>query len=133
MKTGLIHEFKEFVVKGNMPDFAVGALIGASFSELLRGLIRDGVLPLIAFARSAGAMAFPTDGLLSFGGSVVQFLLTSAAVFLTVRVINSVRKGEEREPEGKECPHCCTSIAVDATRCPHCTTPLEGFSPLFSA
>ena len=145
------NEFKEFAIKGNAVDLAIGVIIGAAFGSIINSLVKDVVMPPISLltggldfsnkfvvlrAARDGSTAFntPTDALKAgaitwnygnFVTLVINFLLIAGAVFLLVRAINRLRQPTEKEPDKKECPACAMTIPVKATRCPHCTTELS--------
>ena len=144
-------EFKEFAVKGNAVDLAVGVIIGAAFGGIISSLVKDIVMPPISLltggldfsnkfiilrAAKDGSTAFntPADALkagavtLNYGNFVtlaINFLIVACAVFLLVRAINKLKGAREAEPTSKECPACAMKIPVKAVRCPHCTTQLS--------
>ena len=145
----MLKEFKEFAVRGNVLDLAVGVIIGAAFGKIVTSLVDDIVMPPIglllgkvdfanlfidlsgkhypsvAAAKAAGA---PTINYGIFLNSVLSFLIVAFAVFLIIREFNKLRRGEEKpkaEPVVKECPYCLSSIPIKATRCPHCTSELK--------
>lgn len=139
-------EFKEFAVKGNALDLAVGVIIGAAFGKIVTSLVEDLIMPPLGFlvgkidysnlfvsldgktyatlkaAKDAGA---PIVAYGAFFNNVLNFLIVAFAVFLIVRQINRFRRGEDEKPKARECPFCKQSIALEATRCPHCTSQLE--------
>lgn len=139
-------EFKQFAVKGNALDLAVGVIIGAAFGKIVSSLVDDIIMPPIGMiagkidftnlfislngqsyatlkaAKDAGA---PIIAYGAFLNNILNFLLVAFAVFLLVKQINRLKAGEEEKPEAKECPYCAQSIALKATRCPHCTSQLE--------
>ena len=143
-------EFKEFAVKGNAVDLAVGVIIGAAFGGIISSLVKDIVMPPISLltggldfsnkfiilrAAKDGSTAFntPADALKAgavtwnYGNFVtlaINFLIVAGAVFLLVRAINKLKGAQEAEPTSKECPACAMKIPVKAVRCPHCTTEL---------
>ena len=141
----IVQEFKEFAVKGNALDLAVGVIIGAAFGKIVTSLVEDIIMPpLSAFtgkidfsnlfvalngqsyatlkaAKDAGA---PIIAYGAFLNNVVNFLIVAFAVFLLVKQINKLKRGEESAPEAKTCPFCKSSISLDATRCPQCTSQL---------
>ena len=143
-------EFKEFAIKGNAVDLAVGVIIGAAFGSIVNSLVKDVVMPPISLltgglnfsnkfvllrAAKDGSAAFNTAADAAKAGAitwnygnfltlVINFLITAGAVFLLVRAINRLRQPAEKEPDKKECPACAMKIPVKATRCPHCTTEL---------
>ncbi len=142
-------EFKEFAVRGNVLDMAIGIIIGAAFGEIVTSFVNDILMPPIGLlvgqadfanlfislsgetyatleeAEAAGAATI-NDGL--FITTVLNFILVAFAVFLIVRQVNRMRREPEapsEEPTTKECPYCLSSIPLKATRCPHCTSDLE--------
>ena len=146
------NEFKEFAVKGNAVDLAVGVIIGAAFGGTVNSLVKDIVMPPISLltggldfsnkfvilrAAKDGSMAFNTPADAAKAGAVtwnygnfitllINFLIVAGAVFLLVRAINKLRKpAEEKEPDKKDCPMCAMKIPFKATRCPYCTTELS--------
>lgn len=139
----MLKEFKEFAIKGNAVDLAVGIIIGAAFTAIVNSLVKDVLLPPIgalfsgvdlqnrfwvigggsydtlAAATEAGAVTL-NYGL--FLNAVMNFLLVSFVVFLMVKALNKLRK--PAEVTVRECPYCTREIAVAATRCPECTSDL---------
>ena len=124
MKT-LLKEFKEFAVKGNVVDMAVGVIVGGAFGKIVTSLVNDIIMPLVE-AEAAGAAVLKYGSFLS---QVLDFLIVSFVIFIFVKKIMALgRKKEapvEEAPKTKVCPYCKSEIAVDATRCPHCTSNLE--------
>jgi large conductance mechanosensitive channel len=140
-------EFREFAVKGNAIDLAVGVIIGAAFGSIITSLVKDIVMPPISLltggldfsskfvvlrAAKDGSMNFhtPADAAkagaitLNYGNFVtlaINFLIVAGAVFLLVRAINKLKR-DSKEPVSKECPACAMTIPIKARRCPHCTT-----------
>ena len=143
-------EFKEFAIKGNAVDLAIGVIIGAAFGSIVNSLVKDVVMPPISLltggldfsnkfiilrAAKDGSAVFHTPADAAKAGAitwnygnfitlVINFLIIAGAVFLLVRAINRLRQPAEKEPDKKECPACAMKIPVKATRCPHCTTEL---------
>ncbi|HET8726711.1 MAG TPA: large conductance mechanosensitive channel protein MscL [Alphaproteobacteria bacterium] len=151
----MLKEFKEFAMRGNVIDLAVGIIIGAAFSQITTSLVNDIIMPPIglllgqvdfsnlfinlsgqdytslAEAQAAGA---PTINYGQFLNTVINFLIVAFAVFLLVRGINRLRRREDTgaelpAPTIKDCPYCFSSIPIKATRCPSCTSALEGTAP----
>jgi len=146
------NEFKEFAVKGNAVDLAVGVIVGAAFTGLINSLVKDVIMPpislltggldfsnkfLILRAAKDGSMAFNTPADAAKAGAitwnygnfitlVINFLIVAGAVFLLVRAINKLRQpAADKEPDKKDCPACAMKIPFKATRCPYCTMELS--------
>jgi large conductance mechanosensitive channel len=146
----MLKEFKEFAMRGNVLDMAVGIIIGAAFGGIVTSLVSDVIMPPIglllgnvdfsnifavlregktagpyasvAAAKAAGAVTLNV-GL--FINTVINFLIVAFAIFLLIRSINKLKRQEEAAPTTKDCPHCLTSIPIKATRCAHCTSELK--------
>lgn len=127
-------EFKEFAVKGNVIDLAVGVIIGGAFGAIVTSLVNDIIMPLISIV--TGKINF-SNWVLTFGdvtlnyglfiGAVVNFLIVSFSIFIVIRQITRFRK-KAPAPQPvttKACPFCKSSIHIDATRCPSCTSILD--------
>ncbi|MBA4356392.1 MAG: large conductance mechanosensitive channel protein MscL [Desulfovibrio sp.] len=152
----MFKEFKEFIMRGNVVDMAVGVVIGASFGGIVKSLVDDVLMPPIglllgrvdfsnlylilregatpgpyaalAEARKAGAV---TLNLGLFANTVINFLIVALAIFLVVRTVNRLQamqkaKQPEAAPSTKECPFCASTISLKAVRCPQCTSELAG-------
>ena len=150
---GLVKEFKEFAVRGNVVDMAVGIIIGGAFGTVVKSFVDDVMMPplgmlvgdidfqnilvvmrqgtpagpyeTLAAAKEAGAV---TLNLGMFINAVVSFAIVAFAVFLLVKSINRLKRAEEAPPPPattKECPFCASTIALKATRCPQCTSELQ--------
>lgn len=145
----MLKEFKEFAVKGNVIDLAVGVVIGGAFGKIVTSFVNDIIMPLVG--RLVGGMDFSNyfialDGsnhptlaaakdagaaTLNYGvfiQNIVDFLIIALAIFIAVKQINRFKRKEEAAPvevTTKECPYCKTEIPLAATRCPHCTSVLE--------
>jgi large conductance mechanosensitive channel len=146
-------DFKEFILRGNVVDLAVGVIIGAAFGTIVTSLVNDVIMPPIglllgnvdfsdlffllkagtkapapyatlADAQAAGAVTM-NYGL--FITRVVSFLIVAFVIFLIVRAVARMRKREEAPaaPTTRECPYCVSSIPLKATRCPQCTSDLK--------
>ena len=141
----LLKEFKEFALKGNMIDLAVGMVIGAAFTAIVTSIVNDIIMPAISLL-TLGFVDFSTIGIqvnevfINIGGllsAIVNFLIVAIVLFIVVKGINAMRKAqeklrakpeEEKEPEApttKICPYCKSEIAIDAVKCPHCTSDLK--------
>ena len=133
-------EFKEFISRGNVIDMAVGMIIGAAFTAIIKSLVDDIFNPLLGLVlgkvnlTELKVQLGNTDAYLTYGNflnAVITFLLTAFALFFVVKFINGMRnigkKKEEApaEPTTKTCPYCKSEIAIEATRCPHCTSEVE--------
>ncbi len=150
MKT-MFKEFKEFAMRGNVVDMAVGIIIGAAFGTVVKSLVADIIMPPIGLLLGnvdftnlfiilkAGKVAGPYASLATaqaagavtlnigvFINTIISFLIVAYAVFLVIRAINRL----QREPAAptRECPHCASEIPLKATRCPHCTSELGAAS-----
>ena len=137
MIKGVLKEFKDFAVKGNVIDMAVGIIIGGAFTAIVNSLVADIINPLLGLF---GGMNFDQlqwnitgDVTLMYGKfitAVINFLIMAFVIFILIRSINKLseklsKKQEDAAPTTKKCPFCKTDIAIDATRCPHCTSTLE--------
>jgi len=145
-------EFKEFAIKGNAIDLAIGVIIGAAFGSIITSLVKDIILPPISlitggldFSNKFVVLKAGKDGAASFtnvadavkAGAVtwnygnfvtllINFLIVAFAVFMLVRGINRMKRPSPKtEPVVKECPACTMSIPIKARRCPHCTSELS--------
>jgi len=147
----MFKEFKEFVLRGNVLDLAIGIIIGGAFSSIVSSFVSDILMPPIglllgnvdfsdlfinlskgqyeslAAAEEAGAATI-NYGL--FINTLIDFVIIAFALFLIVRQVNRLqarKKKEEEavEPTTKTCPHCFTEIPIEATRCPNCTSQLD--------
>ena len=145
---GFLKEFKEFALKGNMIDLAVGMIIGSAFTALVNKLVSDLVMPLISlvtgkidfenmFIPLAGqttkvySEAVEQGAVFAYGSfitAVINFLIMALVVFIFVKQMNKMKKEVPAEPTDKECPYCKSMIPIEATRCPHCTSKLAGYA-----
>ena len=128
----LLNEFKEFAMRGNVVDMAVGVVIGAAFGKVVTALIEIFLNPILeSLPKMEGGGTGVTGALLSFVAVVVEFLLTALVLFAIIKAMNAAKnlkkKPEEKpaEPTTKECPFCLSEIPIKATRCPHCTSELK--------
>ena len=135
------NEFKEFISRGNVIDMAVGMIIGAAFTAIIKSLVDDIFNPLLGLVlgkvnlTSLKVQLGNTDAYLLYGNfinAVITFLLTAFALFFVVKFINGMRnigkkKAEEAPaaPTTKDCPYCKSEIPIDATKCAHCTSDVE--------
>lgn len=125
-------EFKEFVMRGNVMDMAVGIIIGAAFTAIVTSLVDDILSPIIGLLVKVDFSNLVANAMgveIKYGAfimAVINFLIVAFVVFLMVKGINKA-KGEPKEeaaPTTKTCPYCKSEIALDATRCPNCTSEL---------
>jgi large conductance mechanosensitive channel len=149
----MLKEFKEFAMRGNVVDMAVGIIIGGAFGTIVKSLVDDVLMPPIglllgnvdfsnifmvikggkiagpyatlAEAKAAGAV---TINMGVFMNAVIGFLIVAFAVFLLIRQINALKRAQEAPavPTTKECPFCFSVISIKATRCPNCTSEIKG-------
>jgi large conductance mechanosensitive channel len=145
----MLKEFKEFIMRGNVMDMAIGIVIGAAFSAVVTSLVNDIIMPPIGWllggvdfaslfitlgggsyatlaeAQEAGAATI-NYGL--FINAVITFLIVAWVIFLLIRAINRMRREEEAAedaPATKTCPECLSDVPADARRCAFCTSSLE--------
>lgn len=131
-----LKEFKEFAMRGNVIDLAVGVIIGAAFQKIVTSLVNDVVSPIIGIVAKQNF----NDLVLEFAGvtvkygafitEVINFIIMAFVIFVMVKALNKLstigkKEEEEKEPDTKKCPYCCTEIDIKATRCPHCTSEIE--------
>ncbi len=148
----MFKEFKEFAVKGNAVDLAVGVIIGAAFGGIVTSLVKDIIMPPISLltggldfsnkfvvlkAGADGATNFATPALAAadkaitwnYGNFItllVNFLIVAFCIFLVVRAMNKMKRPAPDAPAiVKDCPACTMSIPIKAARCPHCTSDLS--------
>jgi len=147
----VLKEFKEFAMRGNVIDMAVGIIIGGAFGGIVASLVKDVLMPPIGLllgnvdfsslfltlkgtgdfatpdaAKEAGAV---TVNYGVFLNAVINFLIVAFAVFLLIRNINRLKRKEEAAPAApttKDCPHCLSAVPIKAKRCAFCTSTLEG-------
>jgi large conductance mechanosensitive channel len=142
----MLKEFREFLMRGNVLDLAVGVIIGAAFGKIVSSLVSDVIMPPIglllsgvdfsnlylslngqpyanlAAAQAAGA---PTLNYGSFLNAVIDFLIVGLAIFLLIRAVNHMQPPAPAAAIAtRECPYCISLIPLKATRCPHCTSQL---------
>jgi len=148
----MLKEFKEFAMRGNVVDMAVGIIIGAAFGTIVKSLVDDVIMPPIglllgnvdfsnlfitlkqgvtagpyltlADAKKAGAVVLSYG---SFINTIISFVIVAFSVFLLIKGMNKLKRQEEAPPAApttKECPHCLSTIPIKATRCAHCTSNL---------
>ena len=148
-------EFKEFALKGNVVDMAVGIIIGAAFGTIVKSLVSDIIMPPIGLllgnvdfsqffwtlkesavvpgpystldaAQKAGAVTINYG---VFINAVISFLIVAYAIFMVIKALNKLKRKQEElpaaAPTAKNCPYCFEQISISATKCPHCTSALK--------
>ncbi|MHB1135720.1 MAG: large-conductance mechanosensitive channel protein MscL [Coriobacteriia bacterium] len=145
----MFKEFKEFAIKGNMIDLAIGVILGGAFGGVITSLVNDVIMPpigallggtnfsslmwVIEEGTTAGPYETPAAAIeagasvMAYGAfinAIVNFLIVAFAIFMVVKAMNKMRKQEEEAVTTKECPFCKSDIALEATRCPACTSEL---------
>jgi large conductance mechanosensitive channel len=135
----MIQEFKEFAMRGNVVDMAVGVVIGAAFGKIVTSLVNDVVMPpiglltggmdfssiVITLKDATADTAAVTMNVGMFINNILDFLIVAFAIFMVIKQMNRFKKKEApAAPTTKECPQCCSTIALKATRCPCCTSTL---------
>ena len=137
-------EFREFAIKGNAVDLAIGVMIGAAFGAVVTSLVNDMIMPPIGkrlggvdfsnFFLVLGPGEYPSvkaakeagAATLNYGifiNTVINFAIIAFVLFLIVRTMNRLKRAEPApSPTSKACPHCAMQIPLKATRCPHCTS-----------
>ncbi len=123
----MLKEFKEFAMKGNVIDLAIGVVIGSAFGAIVTSVVEDLITPIIGaiFGQpDFSAIALGPIKLGNFLNAVVNFLIIALCLFAVVKAINKLKKPEAPAPAPRLCPFCKGEIAEDATRCPHCTSEL---------
>jgi large conductance mechanosensitive channel len=144
-------EFKEFAVKGNAVDLAVGVIIGAAFGGIVNSLVKDLLMPPIGLltggldfsnkflvlkgAPGGGTFNTPADAAKAgavtwnYGNFItlmINFIIVAFCIFLVVKAVNKLKRpSPAADPVSKDCPACAMTIPIKATRCPHCTTELS--------
>jgi large conductance mechanosensitive channel len=146
----MLKEFKEFAMRGNVMDLAVGVIIGAAFGKIVTSFVNDVIMPPIgllignvdftnlfidlsgkgyaslAEAQAAGA---PTVNYGMFLNNIIDFIIVAFVIFLVIKQMNRLKRQEPATPAAppstKDCPFCLSGIPAKATRCPHCTSELK--------
>jgi len=149
----MLKEFKEFAMRGNVVDMAVGIVIGAAFGTIVKSLVSDVIMPpiglllgnvdfsnlfiiikegavsgpfsILADAQKAGAVTINYG---TFINTIVSFIIVAFALFMVIKGMNQLKREQEvppAVPTTKECSHCFTTIPIKATRCPNCTSELQ--------
>ncbi len=145
----MLKEFKDFIMRGNVLDMAVGIIIGVAFGKIITSLVDDILMPpvglllgkvdftnlfinlsakdysTLAAAKAAGA---PTINYGVFINTMLNFIIVAFVIFLVIRQVNRAKRKAEQpaaQPATKECSYCLSSIPLKARRCPHCTSEIE--------
>jgi len=150
----MMKEFKDFAMKGNVVDMAVGIIIGGAFGTIIKSMVDDVLMPpiglllggvdfsnIFVLLKEGGKAAAPYAGVadakaagavtMNFGlffNAIISFLIVAFAVFLLVRGMNAMRRQQEAPPAApttRECPFCFSTIAIRASRCPQCTSEIK--------
>ena len=130
---GLLAEFRDFAVRGNAVDMAVGIIVGGAFGKVVSSLVNDVVMPPIGMLLGGAHFSdleIPLSAKASlrygvFINTILDFLIIAVCVFLAVKAMNRLRQPPPAEPTTKTCPQCLSTIPLKAVRCAHCTAPLE--------
>ena len=154
MCKNLCKELRDFILRGNVMDMAVGIIIGAAFGKIVDSLVKDIIMPPIGFVlgkvdfsnlyvtlyplgekydslEAASAAGAVTINYGMFINTVISFLIVACAIFAIIKAVNTIKENASKKEEAevaateKECPFCCTSIPINAKRCPHCTSELN--------
>lgn len=149
----MLKEFKEFAMRGNVMDMAIGIIIGAAFGPIVGSLVGDVIMPPIGllmgnvdfsnlfFVLKDGAQAGPYASVAAakaagavtinyglFINTIINFIIVAFAVFMMVKAMNRMKREQPAPaaaPTTKECPHCLSSIPLKATKCAHCTADIK--------
>jgi large conductance mechanosensitive channel len=149
----MLKEFKDFAMRGNVVDMAVGIIIGAAFGLIIKSLVADVLMPPIGILLGGvdfsnlfivikeGATSGPFDTLaaakeagavvISYGvffNTIISFIIVAFAIFMLIRSLNKMKKKEEAppaEPTTKDCTYCFSTVPIKATKCPQCTSALS--------
>ncbi|MBN1407808.1 MAG: large-conductance mechanosensitive channel protein MscL [Calditrichaceae bacterium] len=138
----IVKEFKEFAMRGNVVDMAVGIIIGGAFGKIVSSFVQDVIMPPIGLL--LGGVDFSDLGItlkeavgeapaviLKYGvfiNTIIDFIIIGFAIFIMIKAMNKMKRKKEVpavEPTTKECPHCFTMISIKAKRCPNCTSQLS--------
>jgi large conductance mechanosensitive channel len=130
----MLKEFRDFAMRGNVIDLAVGVIIGGAFGKIVASMVNDILMPLIGLLLGGidfSQLSFTVGEAVILWGTflqtVVDFVIIAFVIFLIIKAANKAKKEEPApaaEPTTKECPFCFTEISIKATRCPNCTSQL---------
>jgi len=142
-------EFKQFAIKGNIMDLALGVIIGGAFGKIVTSLVNDIIMPVVGLLlgqrdfsglyinlknpldtslslAAAKEAKIPTLNYGMFINNIIDFLIIAFSLFIVIKQLNRFKKKQEPAPvKVKKCDYCCTDIPLEAKRCPHCTSVLE--------
>ena len=144
----MFKQFKEFIMRGNVLDLAVGVIIGGAFGKIVSSFVSDVIMPPIGLLLNGISFSnlviplkksgfttlaeyqengIPTINIGLFIESVIDFLIIALVIFFIIKGVNKLTRKPARkaQPTTKECPFCCTTIAIKASRCPNCTSELN--------
>lgn len=135
---GIVKEFKEFAMRGNVVDMAVGIIIGAAFGKIVTSLVNDVIMPpiglllgnvdfsnlVLTLKEKTADSAAVTLNYGVFINTVLDFLIVAFAIFVLIKQVNRLKTKKPEPVTTRECPRCLSSIAIKATRCPFCTSEL---------
>ncbi len=145
-ESAILKEFREFTLKGNVIDMAIGVIIGVAFGKVVTSLVSDILMPplgllmgkvdfsslfitlsgprytSLAAAKAAGV---PTINVGVFFQTILDFVIVAFVIFVLVRQINRLKRESPAAPTTKDCPYCLSSIPIKATRCAHCTSDVK--------
>lgn len=147
----VMNEFKQFIMRGNVLDMAVGVIIGGAFQKIISSMVNDIIMPIVSLVtggvdfsnwfitldgkhyatlQEATAAGAATINYGTFLTQVIDFILMAFVIFMIVKIMNHladrVKKPIEKEaPKTKKCPYCMSDIHIEATKCPHCTSQIN--------
>ena len=139
----MFKEFKEFAMRGNVVDMAVGIVIGAAFGGIVKSFVDDILMPPLGvlmgrtdFSQYKLTLAQEGEKVVSlnyghFANTIVNFLIVAFAIFLLIKAMNRLKREKPAPPPApttKECPFCCSTIPIKATRCAHCTADIKALA-----
>lgn len=137
---GMLKEFKDFAMKGNVVDMAVGIIIGAAFGKIISSLVNDVLMPPIGLLmgnvdfsnlawtlkEKSGNVPAVTIRYGVFINTIIDFVIVAFAIFIVIKQMNHLMKSQTpAAPTTKNCPQCQMSIPINATRCGHCTSEVK--------
>ncbi len=129
----MLKEFREFAMRGNVLDLAIGVIIGGAFGKIISSLVSDMLMPLLGlvmggvnFAEKTLAVGAAVVKWGAFLQAIIDFLIIAFVIFLIVKGINNLKKAPPPpDATTKECPYCFSTISIKATRCPNCTSEIK--------